>query len=176
MSRKTLKPMVAVVLVVCAVGALILRAARATPPHGVINTLIAGPATFREIDAQTLDPDYTALVKTGGLSDGCVRYLTIAPGGRHRLALAPGGIVFVLVQSGTLTMYHDDLTSAVYTAGSGFVESPGDAHEAVNEGATDLELAELLLVPKGAPRRIDEPAPWPGRLAAGRHARSLRRA
>ena len=158
MSRKTLNRMVAGALVVCAVGAMILRAARATPPHGVTNTLIAGPATFGEIHAQTLDPDYAALVKTRGLSDGYVRYLKIAPGGDTGWHSHPG-IVFVLVQSGTLTMYHDDLTSAVYTAGSGFVESPGDVHDAVNEGATDLELAVLFLVPKGAPPRIDEPAP-----------------
>jgi hypothetical protein len=58
-----------------------------------------------------------------------------------------------------LTLYHDDFTSAVYPAGTGFVESPGDVHDAVNEGATDLELAVLFLVPKGAPPRIDEPAP-----------------
>jgi hypothetical protein len=66
MSQKTLKQMVAGVLVFGAVGAMILRVARATPPHGVINTLIAGPATFVEIHAITLDPDYTDLVKTRG--------------------------------------------------------------------------------------------------------------
>ena len=158
MSRKTLKRMLAGVLVVCAVGAMILRAARATPPHGVINTLIAGPATFGEIHAQTLDPDYTALVKTRGLSDGYVRYLTIAPGGDTGWHTHPG-ISFALIQSGTLTLYHSDFTSEVHPAGTGFVESPGDVHNAVNEGATDLELAVLFLVPKGAPPRIDEPAP-----------------
>jgi len=158
MNRKTLKRVFAGVLVVCAAGAMILRVARATPPNGVINTLIAGPATFGEIHAQTLDPDYTALLKTRGLSDGYVRYLKIAPGGDTGWHSHPG-IVFVLVQAGTLTMYHDDFTTTVYPAGAGFVESPGDVHDAVNEGATDLELAVLLLVPKGAPQRIDEPAP-----------------
>jgi hypothetical protein len=39
------------------------------------------------------------------------------------------------------------------------VESPGDVHDAVNKGATDLELAVLFLVSKSAPPRIDEPAP-----------------
>jgi quercetin dioxygenase-like cupin family protein len=158
MSRKTLKRMVAGVLVVCTVGALMLRVARATPPHGVINTLIAGPVTFGEIHAMTLDPDYTALIKTRGLSDGYVRQLTIAPGGDTGWHSHPG-IVFVLVQSGTLTLYHDDLTSTVYPAGTGFVESPGDVHNAVNEGNTDLKLAVLFLVPAGEPQRIDEPAP-----------------
>ena len=158
MSQKTLKRMFAGVVVVCAVGAMILGVARATPPQGVINTLIAGPATFGEIHAQTLDPDYTALVKTRGLSDGYVRSLKIAPGGDTGWHTHPG-IVFVLVQSGTLTLYHSDFTSEVHPAGTGFVVSAGDVFNAVNEGATDLELAVLLLVPKGAPPRIDEPAP-----------------
>jgi quercetin dioxygenase-like cupin family protein len=158
MSQKTLKRTFAGVVVVCAVGAVILRGARATPPHGVVNTSIAGPVTFGEIHAMTLDPDYTALVKTRGLSDGYVRQLLIAPGGDTGWHSHPG-IVFVLVQSGTLTLYHEDLTSTVYPAGTGFVESPGDVHDAVNEGATDLDLAVLFLVPKGAPPRIDEPAP-----------------
>jgi len=158
MSRKTLKRMFAGALVVCAAGAMILRIARATPPHGVINTLIAGPATFGEIHAMTLDPNYTALVKTRGLSDAYVRYLKIAPRGDTGWHSHPG-IIFGLVQSGTLTFYHNDFTTTVYPAGTGFVESPGDVHNAVNEGATDLELAVLFLLPEGAPQRIDEPAP-----------------
>jgi quercetin dioxygenase-like cupin family protein len=158
MSQKTLKRTFAGVVVVCAVGAMIFGVARATPPHGVINTLIAGPATFGEIHAQTLDPDYTALVKTRGLSDGYVRYLKIAPGGDTGWHSHPG-IIFGLVQSGTLTFYHDDFTTSVYPAGTGLVESPGDVHNAVNEGTTDLELAVFFLLPKGAPPRIDEPAP-----------------
>jgi hypothetical protein len=32
-------------------------------------------------------------------------------------------------------------------------------HNAVNEGNTNLELVVFYLLPKGAPRRIDEPAP-----------------
>jgi hypothetical protein len=56
-------------------------------------------------------------------------------------------------------LYHSDFTSEVHPAGTGFVVSAGDVFNAVNEGATDLELAVLLLVPKGAPPRIDEPAP-----------------
>src|SRR3954464_4279407 len=99
MSRKTLKRMVAGGLVGCAVGAMILGVARATPPHGATNTLIAGPATFGEIHAMTLFPDYTALVKTRGLSDGYLRYLKIAPGGDTGWHSHPG-IIFGLVQAG----------------------------------------------------------------------------
>ena len=68
-------------LVAGALGGVALKVAWATPPTGVTNIPIAGPVTFGEIHAMTLDRDYTALVKTRGLSDGYVRYLKIAPGG-----------------------------------------------------------------------------------------------
>ena len=159
MSKTTLKMMAAGVAVAAVFGALALRVARATPPVGVTNTLIAGPVTFDEIHAMTLDPDYTAVVKTRGLSDGYVRHLTIAPGGNTGWHSHPG-IVFALVQSGTLTLFHDDFVPEVYPAGTGFVESPGDgAHIALNAGDTDLDLAVFFLLPKGAPPRIDEPPP-----------------
>lgn len=145
----------------CASGVIATKVAWATPPVGVTNIPIAGPATFGEIDALTHDPDYTALVKTRGLSDGYIRYLKIAPGGDTGWHSHPG-IVFALVQSGTLTLYHDDLVPEVYSAGAGFVEAPGDgAHIAVNEGDTTLEVAVFFLLPKGASLRIDEPAPQP---------------
>jgi hypothetical protein len=160
MSKKTLQLMVAGVVVAGAVGVIALKVAWATPPQGVTSTLIAGPVVFDDIHAMTLDSDYTALVKTRGQSDGYVRYLKIAPAGDTGWHSHPG-IVFVLVQSRTLTLYHDDLVPEVYPAGTGFVEQPGDgAHIAVNEGNTDLGLAVFFLVPRGAPPRIDEPAPF----------------
>jgi len=160
-SKMKLKLMLAAVFVACAFGGMALTVAWATPPQGVTNIPIAGPVTFGEIHAMTLDPDYTAVVKTRGLSDGYVRYLKIAPGGDTGWHSHPG-IVFALVQSGTLTLYHDDFVPEVYPAGTGFVEQPGDgAHIGVNEGDTTLELAVFFLVPKGAPPRIDEPTPVP---------------
>ena len=161
MSKMRWKLMLAGVFVAGALGGVALKVAWATPPVGVTNIPIAGPVTFGEIHAMTLNPDYTALVKTRGLSDGYVRYLKIAPGGNTGWHSHPG-IVFALIQSGTLTLYHDDFVPEVHPAGTGFVEQPGDgAHIAVNEGDTNLELAVFFLVPKGVPPRIDEPAPQP---------------
>ena len=158
MSRSK-KLMVAGAFVACVSGALALRAAWATPPQGATTTPIAGPVTFDEFDASVHTRDYKARAKTSGLSDGYVRYVKIAPGGNTGWHSHPG-LVFALVQSGTLTLYHDDLVPEVFPAGTGLVEQPGDgAHIAVNEGNTDLELVVFYLLPKGAPRRIDEPAP-----------------
>ena len=158
MSKKALKLMLAGVFVTCISGAIGYRIARATPPVGVTNTLIAGPVVLDDIDVVQQTPDWGAMIKTRGLSDAYVRYIKIAPGGNTGWHSHPGP-VFALVNSGTLTIYNDDFESAVYPAGTGFVEGPGDVHIAVNEGDTDLELVAIFLVPRGAPPRIDEPAP-----------------
>ena len=159
MSKMRWKLMLAGVFVAGALGGVALKVAWATPPVGVTNIPIAGPVVFDDIDAKVHTQDFTANVKTRGLSDGYVRYLKIAPGGNTGWHSHPG-IVFALIQSGTLTLYHDDFVPEVHPAGTGFVEQPGDgAHIAVNEGDTNLELAVFFLVPKGAPPRIDEPAP-----------------
>jgi quercetin dioxygenase-like cupin family protein len=161
MSRKTLKRLVAGTLVACAAGAMILGVARATPPIGVLsNIILAGPIAFDEITALYHLPDYTALVKTRGESDAYVQDIIIAPGGSSGWHSHPG-ISFVTVRSGTATFYEaaDPATPHVYFAGTGFVEQPGDVHNAVNEGGSNLELVVFYLLPQGAPRRIDEPAP-----------------
>ena len=161
MSGKTLKRMVAGALVVCAAGAITWRAARATPPFGVLSNLIlAGPIVIDEITALNHTPDYTAVVKTTGESDTYVQDLTIAPGGYSGWHLHLGH-AFVMVRSGTASFYQaaDPATPQVYPAGTGFVEEPWVVHNAANQGDTDLELFVFYLLPKGAPRRIDEPAP-----------------
>ena len=161
MSRKALKRMVAGALVVCAAGAMTWRAARATPPFRVLsNIILAGPIVLDKITALNHTPDYTAVVKTTGESDTYVQDLTIAPGGYSGWHLHPGHS-FVMVRSGTASFYQaaNPATPQVYPAGTGFVEEPWVVHNAVNEGDTDLELFVFYLLPKGAPRRIDEPAP-----------------
>ena len=161
MSTMRTKLLLAGLCAACALGVVAWGGARATPPQGAVNTPIVGPVAFDPIDALVHTPDFTAVVKTRGPSDGRVVLVTIAPGGNTGWHSHPG-IVFALVQAGTLTLYHDDFVPEVYPAGTGFVEEPGGgAHIAVNEGDTDLEMYVFYLLPKGAPRRIDEPAPQP---------------
>jgi len=145
----------------CASGVVASRVARATPPVGVTQTLLAGPVVLDEINIVTQTPTHGAMVKTRGLSDAYVVHARIAPGGDTGWHSHPG-IVFVLIRSGTATHYDADFAPSVYPAGTGFVEDPeGGTHILRNEGSTDLELVVFFLVPKGAPRRIDEPAPQP---------------
>jgi hypothetical protein len=46
----------------------------------------------------------------------------------------------------------------VCPAGSGFVDDGGDVHMVRNEGTVETVVYVTSLVPKGAPRRIDEPS------------------
>ena len=168
MCKKTLRLKLVGVLVVCALGAIALSVARATPPKGFSVPFLAGPATLDEIDVVNETPDYGVQIKTRGLSDGYAAEVVIASGGDSGWHSHPGP-VFVLVIAGTASLYHADdptHTPTVYPAGTGFVDGAGgvgDVHIVRNEGDTDLELAAFFLVPQGAPRRIDQPQPpgWP---------------
>jgi quercetin dioxygenase-like cupin family protein len=157
MSAKTLKLTAAGVLVAGAVGGFALGVAWATPPVGVTGHTIAGPVVFDEIDVKTESEDHSVKIKTKGLTDAYVAYRRIAPGGHSGWHSHPGPVL-VLVTAGTATLYDDCVTPFDYPAGSGFVEA-GDTHLVANEGDTDVELIVVFLVPRGAPTRIDEPAP-----------------
>ena len=161
MSKKALALTLTGLVVLGVVGALASKVARATPPKGLAQTLIAGPVVLDAIQVVQQDPNYGAMIKTRGLSDAVVRSLSIAPGGDTGWHSHPGP-VFVLVTAGTGSFYFaadPTLTPVVYPAGTGFVEGGGDVHIFRNEGNVDLEATVLFLVPHGAPTRIDEPAP-----------------
>jgi quercetin dioxygenase-like cupin family protein len=155
------KLMLAGILLAGALGGIALRVAWATPPKLVTNNLIAGPVVLGEIQVVQENPIYGAMIKTRGLSDLVVRTLRIAPGGDTGWHSHPGP-VFALVTAGTGSFYFaadPTFTPTFYPAGTGFVEGGGDVHIFRNEGAVDLEVTVMFLVPHGAPTRIDQPAP-----------------
>ncbi|TMQ33598.1 MAG: cupin domain-containing protein, partial [Planctomycetota bacterium] len=161
MNKKTWKLTLAAVFLVSAFGAIALRVAWATPPKGVTNTLLAGPVTVDDIDIVSQTPAHGVMIKTRGNSDTYVAQIRIAPGGDTGWHSHPGP-VFALITAGTGSLYFADdptFTPEVYAAGTGFVEAGGDVHILRNEGDTDLVVVALFLLPQGAPRRIDEPAP-----------------
>jgi quercetin dioxygenase-like cupin family protein len=161
MSKKTLKLMLAGVLVVCAVGAIALKVAWATPPKGFTQTLIAGPVTMDEMNLVSETPAHGVQIKTRGFSDAYVVQNRIEPGGDTGWHSHPGP-VFVLVTAGTATAYEANdptHTPTVYAAGTGFLDGVNDTHIVRNERDTDLVLVAFFLVPQGEPRRIDEPQP-----------------
>jgi quercetin dioxygenase-like cupin family protein len=164
MSKKTLNTILAAVFVAGAFGVIALRVAWATPPKGLTQTLIAGPVTLGEIQVVNQTPTHGVMINTRGNSDMYVATNTIAPGGDTGWHSHPGP-VFVLVTAGAATVYEVDdpdgltFTRTVYPAGTGFVDEPDTTHIVRNEGNVNLVLTAVFLVPQGAPRRIDEPAP-----------------
>ena len=161
MSNKTLKRVVAGAFVACALGAFATQTARATPPSGFTATNIVGPVGLDEIHTLIETPGYGAMIKTRGQSDVYITHLKIEPGGHGGWHSHPGPSI-ITVKSGTASFYDecDDFTPHAYAADSGFVEDAGCVHLLANEGTVDLEVVVIQIVPRGAPRRIDEPAPF----------------
>ena len=161
MGRKTLKRMVARAFVACSLGAFATQTARATPPQGFTATILVGPVMLDDIHTLIQTPGYGAMIKTRGQSDVYITRLTIVPGGHGGWHSHPGPSI-ITVKSGTASFYDecDDFTRHAYAAGTGFVEDAGCVHLLANEGDADLEVVVVQIVPLGAPRRIDEPAPF----------------
>jgi len=160
MSKMKLKLLSAGVFVGCAFGLIAVRVAWATPGQGLTITNISGPATLGPISTKSETDGLEVEIKTKGSSHVFVARIQIAPGGRGGWHSHPGPSIISVV-SGTATFYQadDPNTPHVYLAGSGFVEDANLVHDVRNEGDADLELVVLQIVPVGAPRRIDQPAP-----------------
>ena len=161
MSKTGLKLMFTGAFVASAFGVIALSVAWGTPPKGLSQTLLAGPVTLDEMQVVHQTPAHGVMIKTRGLSDAYVALTRIVPGGDTGWHSHPGP-VFVLITAGTATAYEADdptQTPAVYPAGTGFLSEPGTVQIVRNEGDTDLQLVAFFLLPQGAPRRIDEPAP-----------------
>jgi quercetin dioxygenase-like cupin family protein len=145
----------------CAFGGLAIGIAWATPPQGFTATNIVGPVLFDEIATKAETDDWAIKLKTEGFSDVYFTHLKIVPGGHGGWHSHPGPSI-ICVKSGTATFYDecDDFEPHSYTAGTGFVEDAGCVHLLANQGNVDLEVVVVQIVPMGAPRRTDEPAPY----------------
>ena len=137
----------------------------ATPSTGFTGTTIA-KAQFAELDSHvhTVPADWQAWIKTKGLSDLYVQSNVWAPGGSTGWHTHPGPSL-VIVTAGTLTVFDGDdpsCTPHVYSATgtNSFVDVGGGAvHLIRNEGTEEARTVAVQLVPAGAVRRIDAPAP-----------------
>jgi len=163
MNKQSFKLMAAAAVVVCAFGVIALKGARATPPTpppGFVSTPLVGPVEFDEIHTLNQSEDHGIFLKTRGLSDVYVTHIKIAPGAQGGWHSHPGPSI-ISVKSGTATFY-DDCDGFIrhqFPAGTGFVEDAECVHLLTNEGNVDCEVIVMQIVPRGAPRRIDEPNP-----------------
>ena len=132
----------------------------ATPGAGVTSTPLA-QGRFEEFRSTVKTGDWKMQMKTKGISDVFVLENRLAPGATFGWHSHPGPS-FVIVKSGTLSLYHADdptCTATAVTAGQGFVDEGGSVHVVRNETASEVVVVVTSIVPAGAARRIDEPAP-----------------
>jgi len=160
MSKSKWKLMLAGVLVASAFGGIAIGIAWATPGSGISTTIVAGPSLLEGIKVKSESEINEFEIKTKGFSDVYVVHNRIVPGGHSGWHSHPGPSIISVV-SGTATEYHGDdpLTPHVHLAGTCFVDDGQHPHIVRNEGTTDLVLVAFQILPFGAPRRIDEPAP-----------------
>jgi quercetin dioxygenase-like cupin family protein len=97
-------------------------------------------------------------IETEGFSDVYVVYNKITPGGHTGWHSHPGPSI-ISVKSGQVTEELADGTVHFHDAGTSFLEPAGQVHRMRNLGMTDLELVAVQILPLGATRRIDAPAP-----------------
>ena len=158
MRKMNLKRMLVGVLVASAFGGIALSLAWATDGSGGASILTAGPVLLDEIDIKGETDTHEIELKTRGLWECRSVHFHIAPGGHTGWHSHPGP-VFVMIEAGTMTLEQSDGSIAVYPEGTGFVEDPDRVHIASNEGDIELEFDAFILIPLGAPVRVDEPAP-----------------
>jgi quercetin dioxygenase-like cupin family protein len=148
------------ILAASALGLVAWNFAWATPGSGITTTIISGPVELGEIKINSGSDINDVKIKTQGFSHVYVVHNKIAPGGHTGWHSHPGPSI-ISVKSGTATEYHGDdpFTPLVHEEGTAFVDDGEHVHIVRNEGTTDLELVAFQILPLGAPRRIDEPAP-----------------
>jgi heme A synthase len=172
--RKKLK-WVLLLSAVIAVTTLYAGKVLATPSSGFTGTTLS-LGRFGEIDVfnQLIPPNnngnlWLSLQKTKGLSDLYVQSNVWQPVNPTTGAVASTGWhshpghSLITVTAGTVTVYEGNdpnCTPHVYTTGMGFVDAGGDhVHIIRNEGSILASTIAVQLIPAGATRRIDEPAP-----------------
>ena len=136
-------------------------AVQATPSSGFASTT-ATAFGVPDLNFKSLSPTHQVRLYTKGDSDIYVTINVVSPGGHSGWHTHPGPS-FVVVKTGTATLYDGDdptCTPRVVEAGDWFTDpGGGHVHLVRNETLLPLETAAFQVVPAGAPRRIDMPAP-----------------
>jgi quercetin dioxygenase-like cupin family protein len=123
----------------------------ATPPSGLTNIPLA----------RGTDTSHGTLPLRFG-TDIAMTQITVNPGGSSGWHSHPGGAI-IIVQQGTLTVYHsvdNQCRTITYSAGQAFIERPGEVDDVLNMGTVPYVLyVTFPRVPPGGSPRIDQPDP-----------------
>lgn len=133
----------------------------ATPGSGVTPRIVAIGVLPEAIRAKLKAHHDDGFGNGTVVEDIMVVEFTIAPGGyfgwhKH------GGPVWVVIQSGTLTLYGSDdptCTGTTYVAGSAFLDSGDHVHNARNETAAPVVVYGTFMLPVDGALRVDAPNP-----------------
>ena len=153
------------VLIAPALVALTAAPAHATPICGVVTeTLAVGhyPSGSLDLMCRANLPAWLLFTQVRGDSDLYVTRHTFQPGNHTGWHSHPGPSLITVI-AGALTVYQANdptCTPITYTAGQSFTDlGCGDIHLVRNEGNVVAQDVAVQIVPAGAARRIDEPAP-----------------
>ncbi|PYJ94323.1 MAG: hypothetical protein DME54_06645 [Verrucomicrobia bacterium] len=150
-----------------ALSLIVVAPARATPSCGMLPpvTLALGhyPSGLLNLMCNEFDSyGWNLKMMVKGDSDVYVIQNTF-PAGAHSGWHTHPGPSLITVTSGTLTVYDaadPTCTPKIYRAGDSFTDiGCGDVHLVRNEGSETAVNIVVQIIPKGAPRRIDMPAP-----------------
>jgi quercetin dioxygenase-like cupin family protein len=155
----------ATLLAATAAFALTTGPAVATPPSGVVGTVVARGDFADPVDIKfKIGEDSQEVIHAPNARQTVMQSIVVGPGGHTGWHSHPGPVV-VLVKSGELTLYSADDASCgarTYTTGQAFIDhGQGHAHIAFNTSAggnTELWVT-YFDVPPGGPFRIDAPDP-----------------
>ena len=157
---------IVLVTIVAGLGAVLAGMALGTPSAGVTADTARGTIAGN-LNLQTdFGNGSVAKIKTRGPMEFAVQRIVAVPGATFGWHRHPAENVNV-IQSGTLSFYHDEnCTQEIeYGPGAVFTSSPDEIHLARNEGTTDVVFFATYFVPRTTPAqmlRIDMPSPGAG--------------
>ncbi|HEY2625536.1 MAG TPA: hypothetical protein VGI41_02160, partial [Candidatus Udaeobacter sp.] len=148
------------------IAVLTAAPACATPQCGVVSVALAPtghfPSGLLDLGCTSNLPAWLLETIVKGNSDLYIIQNTFPPGAHTGWHTHPGPSL-ITVTAGTITAYEASnpiCTPKIYTAGQSFTDiGCGDVHLLRNEGSVSAVTVAVQIVPAGANRRIDEPAP-----------------
>jgi quercetin dioxygenase-like cupin family protein len=161
-----MRKQIVILAVIAGVVLVGVGVAIATPSSGVTADTARGAIAGRIHLETDFGNGSEVEIKTKGPMEFAVQRIVAVPGATFGWHRHPAENINV-IQSGTLTFYHDEnCTHGInYGPGAVFTSSPDEIHLARNNGTTDVVFFATYFVPKTTPAqmlRIDEPNPNPG--------------
>jgi quercetin dioxygenase-like cupin family protein len=148
----------ALILAILASMAVWVGSSKATPATGLTLEPISSGQLLEPISSK-FKPN-SEVVHTGVTTITMIKQ-TLTPGGStgwHQ----HGGPIWVVIASGTLTLYDGDdpsCTGVDYPQGTAFMDPGTHTHIARNEGSENAMIYVTFMLPEGGATRIDVPAP-----------------